>query len=108
MTRPVNVRVGGFYRVPSARELAPLAEQLRRALDLALDTAAWVAAVDFSDFRCEHELLALREPGRYFSAGCSLMRIALSVFRTAHPRRTLFMPASTTRCRAIFRSWRSA
>jgi sulfhydrogenase subunit alpha len=62
---PVNVRVGGFYRVPSARELAPLAEQLRRALDLALDTAAWVAGFDFPDFRCEHELLALREPGRY-------------------------------------------
>jgi coenzyme F420-reducing hydrogenase alpha subunit len=62
---PVNVRVGGFYRVPSARELAPLAEQLRRALDLALDTAAWVAAFDFPDFRCEHALLALQEPGRY-------------------------------------------
>jgi sulfhydrogenase subunit alpha len=62
---PVNVRVGGFYRVPSARELAPLAEQLRRALDLALDTTAWVAGFDFPDFRCAHELLALREPGRY-------------------------------------------
>jgi sulfhydrogenase subunit alpha len=62
---PVNVRAGGFYRVPSARELAPLAEQLRRALDLALDTAAWVARFDFPDFRCEHELLALQEPGRY-------------------------------------------
>ena len=35
---PVNVRVGGFYSVPTQRDLAPLAERLRRALDLALDT----------------------------------------------------------------------
>jgi coenzyme F420-reducing hydrogenase alpha subunit len=62
---PVNVRVGGFYRAPTASELAPLAEQLRRALDLALDTVRWVAGFDFPDFSCDHELLALREPGRY-------------------------------------------
>jgi len=62
---PVNVRIGGFYRVPSARELVPLAEQLRAALDLALDTVRWVAGFDFPDFTCEHELLALREPGVY-------------------------------------------
>jgi len=62
---PVNVRVGGFYRVPSAAELAPLAGQLRGALGLALDTVRWVAGFDFPDFRSGHELLALREPGRY-------------------------------------------
>jgi sulfhydrogenase subunit alpha len=62
---PVNVRVGGFYRVPLASELAPLAEQLRVTLDLALDTVRWVAGFDFPDFSCDHELLALTEPGRY-------------------------------------------
>jgi sulfhydrogenase subunit alpha len=62
---PVNVRVGGFYRAPSADELAPLAEQLRRALDLALDTVRWVAGFNFPDFSCDHELMALRDPGRY-------------------------------------------
>jgi coenzyme F420-reducing hydrogenase alpha subunit len=62
---PVNVRVGGFYRAPSAGELAPLAEELRRALDLAVATARWVAGFDFPDFTFDHELLALREPGRY-------------------------------------------
>jgi sulfhydrogenase subunit alpha len=62
---PVNVRVGGFYRVPAPGELAPLAEQLRGALGLALETVAWVAGFDFPDFSCDHELLALRDPGRY-------------------------------------------
>ena len=62
---PVNVRVGGFYRAPTAAELAPLAEQLRDALPLALDTVRWVAGFDFPDFTCGHELLALSDPGRY-------------------------------------------
>ena len=62
---PVNVRVGGFYRAPSAAELAPLARQLRDALPLALETIRWATGFDFPDFTCPHELLALTEPGRY-------------------------------------------
>jgi len=62
---PVNVRVGGFYRVPAPAELRPLAEQLRTALDLAVETVRWVAGFEFPDFSTDHELLALREPGVY-------------------------------------------
>jgi len=62
---PVNVRVGGFYRAPSAAELAPLAQQLRDALPLALDTVRWVAGFGFPDFTCGHELLSLSDPGKY-------------------------------------------
>jgi len=62
---PVNVRVGGFYRVPARAELRPLAEQLRTALDLAVETVRWVAGFEFPDFSTDHELLALREPGVY-------------------------------------------
>ncbi|NOT57575.1 MAG: Ni/Fe hydrogenase subunit alpha, partial [Deltaproteobacteria bacterium] len=35
---PVNVRVGGFYRVPTKQELAPVAERLKCARDSALET----------------------------------------------------------------------
>lgn len=56
---PVNVRIGGFYRVPSTAELAPLAETLRRALDDALATVTWAASFDFPDFCCDQEFLAL-------------------------------------------------
>jgi sulfhydrogenase subunit alpha len=62
---PVNVRVGGFYRAPSAAELTPLAQRLQEVLPLALDTVRWVAGFDFPDFTCGHELLALADPGRY-------------------------------------------
>lgn len=56
---PVNVRLGGFYSVPSRADMAAMGEELRRALDDALDTVAWVAGFDFPDLEIEHELLAL-------------------------------------------------
>ena len=56
---PVNVRVGGFYSVPTRADLAPMAEQLRIALDHALATVEWVAGFDFPDLAIDHELLAL-------------------------------------------------
>ena len=62
---PVNVRVGGFYRAPTPAELRPLAERLRRALDLALDTVRWAATFEFPDLELEHDLLAARDAGRY-------------------------------------------
>jgi coenzyme F420-reducing hydrogenase alpha subunit len=62
---PVNVRLGGFYRAPARDELKPLAEQLRRALDQAIETVRWVSTFDFPDLHLDHEFLALREPGRY-------------------------------------------
>ena len=62
---PVNVRVGGFYRAPTPRDLAPMRERLRVALDQALATVEWVAGFDFPDFTHDHELLALTVPGRY-------------------------------------------
>ena len=46
---PVNVRVGGFYSVPTVADLVPLAEELRAALDHALATVEWVAGFDFPD-----------------------------------------------------------
>jgi sulfhydrogenase subunit alpha len=69
---PVNVRVGGFYRVPAPSELAPLAERLRPALDLALDTVRWAAALDFPDLELGHDLLSADDPGRYPIEGGSL------------------------------------
>ncbi|MCF3122553.1 nickel-dependent hydrogenase large subunit [Streptomyces arenae] len=62
---PVNVRLGGFHRTPSARELKPLAERLRRALDDARQTVAWVSGFDFPDAETDADLLALAAPGTY-------------------------------------------
>jgi coenzyme F420-reducing hydrogenase alpha subunit len=62
---PINVRVGGFYKVPTVRELAPLAERLEWARDAALDTVRWVAEFPFPDFEQDYEFVALRHPAEY-------------------------------------------
>jgi sulfhydrogenase subunit alpha len=62
---PINVRLGGFYAVPTRSELKPLAERLRRALDDALATVRWVSGFEFPDLELDHELLALSDPDRY-------------------------------------------
>ena len=59
LIHPSNVRLGGFYSVPSRADLASVAEQLRHALDDALSTVTWVAGFEFPELRIEHELLAL-------------------------------------------------
>lgn len=62
---PVNVRLGGFHRVPAPAELRPLRERLNRALDDAWATVRWVAGFDFPDASCDEDFLALADPGRY-------------------------------------------
>jgi len=62
---PVNVRVGGFYRAPSRRELQPLVASLERARDIARETIPWVAGFDFPEFEQDYEFVALRHPAEY-------------------------------------------
>jgi sulfhydrogenase subunit alpha len=62
---PVNVRVGGFYSAPSRRALEDLGEQLRAALEPAVDTVRWVAGFEFPELTIGHELLALRQTALY-------------------------------------------
>jgi coenzyme F420-reducing hydrogenase alpha subunit len=62
---PVNVRVGGFYRVPRKEELEPLVERLKWGLDQAIDTAKLVSTFDFPDFETDYEFVSLRHPEEY-------------------------------------------
>lgn len=62
---PINVRVGGFYRVPSRKELATMIEPLNRARDAALATVRWVAGFDFPDRSRNYELVSLRHSAEY-------------------------------------------
>ncbi len=62
---PINVRVGGFYKVPTRQELAPVAEKLKWARDAALETVRWTATLHFPDFEQDYEFVALRHPDEY-------------------------------------------
>ena len=62
---PVNVRVGGFYRLPTRLELRALRPRLERARDEALQTVALVAGFDFPDLEQQYEYLSLRTGAGY-------------------------------------------
>ena len=80
---PVNVRLGGFYSVPTRLEFRPIAEQLRRALDNALATVEWVSGFEFPDLELEHEFLALTASGRYPIENGAIARSAGPTFSVA-------------------------
>jgi coenzyme F420-reducing hydrogenase alpha subunit len=64
---PINLRVGGFYRAPTRRELVKqLYEPLQRAREHALETVRWTSTFSFPELDWEPaEFVALSEPGRY-------------------------------------------
>ncbi|RUP05595.1 MAG: Ni/Fe hydrogenase subunit alpha [Mycobacterium sp.] len=62
---PINLRLGGFYSVPTRFELNPIAQELRTAMDHALATVEWVSGFEFPDLELDHEMLALTASGRY-------------------------------------------
>ncbi|MFC8358516.1 Ni/Fe hydrogenase subunit alpha [Streptomyces griseorubiginosus] len=62
---PVNVRLGGFHRIPTRTELRSLSEELKRALDDAWATVRWVAGFEFPDAHTDAALLALTRPDTY-------------------------------------------
>ncbi len=62
---PINVRVGGFYRVPAKADLAQVAERLKWARDAALETVRWAGKLPFPDYEHDYEFVALRHPREY-------------------------------------------
>lgn len=62
---PINVRLGGFYRVPTVNELQSLVPELRWARDAAIKTVADFARFEFPEFDRDYEFVALRHPEEY-------------------------------------------
>lgn len=62
---PINVRVGGFYKVPRKGDFAPVLEELKHARDIAKETVAWVGGFNFPDCERDYEFVALRPESEY-------------------------------------------
>lgn len=77
---PVNVRVGGFYRVPAKQEFNQLAEKLKWGRDAALETVQWTAQLAFPEFEQDYEFVALRHSGEYpFNEGRLVSNLGLDI-----------------------------
>jgi coenzyme F420-reducing hydrogenase alpha subunit len=57
---PINVRIGGFYRAPTRKELTHLAGELEWARDAAIDAVRLVSTFDFPDLEHDHLYVSQR------------------------------------------------
>ncbi len=62
---PISAAVGGFYKVPTKRQLQELVSDLEWALEASLETVRWTATLEFPDFEQDYEFVALRHPDEY-------------------------------------------
>ena len=62
---PVNVRPGGFHRLPAPAELAALRERLAAARPQAEALLAWTATLPLPDAQQDFTCVALRHPREY-------------------------------------------
>ncbi len=62
---PINVKVGGFYRVPAPAELELLEADLEWGIEAAIDTVRWVSGFPFPEFVRSYEYVALHHPDEY-------------------------------------------
>jgi sulfhydrogenase subunit alpha len=62
---PINVRIGGFYRIPPASAWKEIREELKWARDEALALTAWTGELPMPDFERDYEFVALRHPDEY-------------------------------------------
>ncbi len=62
---PINLRIGGFYKVPKKRELGVLLDELKWARDASIELAKLVATFPFPDFDQEYEFIAMHHPDEY-------------------------------------------
>jgi coenzyme F420-reducing hydrogenase alpha subunit len=62
---PISAAVGGFYRVPTKKQLASLVGDLEWALQASLDTVRWTADLKFPDFEQDYEFVSLRPVAEY-------------------------------------------
>ncbi|MHC4695476.1 MAG: Ni/Fe hydrogenase subunit alpha [Planctomycetota bacterium] len=83
---PVNVRVGGFYRLPEKAKAEKLLERLTESRGFAVEAIRLFAGLEFPDFEKNYECVALRHPNEYpFNEGhvvsTSGLDIPVSAFR---------------------------
>lgn len=77
---PINVAVGGFYRLPRREDLATLIPDFEWGLEAAIAATRWVAGFDFPEFSYPYEFVSLSHPDEYpFNEGEIVSSLGLRV-----------------------------
>lgn len=62
---PINVAVGGFYRLPRRDELTSLVPEFERQLGQAVEATRWTADLPFPDFEADYDFVSVTHPVEY-------------------------------------------
>jgi coenzyme F420-reducing hydrogenase alpha subunit len=62
---PINVCLGGFYKLPTIDMRQTLMPRIRQAYNTMLDVAQMLLGLEYPDFERDYEFLALRGDGEY-------------------------------------------
>ena len=62
---PINLKVGGFYKVPQKRQLRKLKDDLKWGRDAAIEIVKSVSKFPFPDFEIDYEYIALHHDDEY-------------------------------------------
>jgi sulfhydrogenase subunit alpha len=62
---PVNIRIGGFYKVHTKKELQKMIEPLKWALEASIETVRFVATLKFPDFEQDYEFVSVSHEKEY-------------------------------------------
>lgn len=62
---PINVAVGGFYRLPDRDQLRKMIPKLEWSVQASIDATRWVAGLEFPDLSLKYEYVALSHSDEY-------------------------------------------
>jgi sulfhydrogenase subunit alpha len=62
---PVNLCVGGFYKVPTKKELQKMVEPLKWALEASKETVRFASTLDFPEFNQDYEFVSIGHDKEY-------------------------------------------
>ena len=62
---PINVRVGGFYSVPTKAKMREMIDSIKRGRDGCIKILDLIKTFEFPDFEQKYEFVSLRHPDEY-------------------------------------------
>lgn len=77
---PINIKVGGFYKVPEKADFASLLEELKWAKDASIEAVNVAKSLECPDFNQNYEFVALHHPDEYpFNEGKLISNTGLDI-----------------------------
>ncbi len=97
---PINVRVGGFYTLPTKKDLEKFIEQLKWAVDASIQTIKFTAKLPYPEFERAYEYVALKHPDEYpFNEGKLVSNKGLNI--DIHEYENYFMEEHVSHSNAL-------